>query len=64
MPVINEKVHYLESRGCVVLLALPCDMSICGFVSRFSPTRLSPPFLLAEALNAGMQQKLQKHVIF
>jgi hypothetical protein len=31
--MINEKVKYLETRGCVILLAVPFDMSICGFVT-------------------------------
>ena len=43
--MINEKFRYLETRGCVVLLALPFDMSICGFVTGVaSSTRLSPTF--------------------
>jgi len=31
--MINEKVNYLERRECVILLAVPFDMSICGFVT-------------------------------
>jgi hypothetical protein len=59
--MINEKFHYLESRGCVVLLALSLNVSICRLVTRFaSPTRLSPTFPARRSFECRHATKVTK----
>lgn len=65
MPMINESFTIWKA---VDVWFYSLSLLICQFagLSLVSLRRLDfrPPFLLVEALNTGMQQKLQKHVIF